>query len=121
MSDAVFLSAPDAGEALATPAPRAEVLARLEAEIGALREMNAVLLGRIAELERQLGLNNGNSGKPPSSDGLKKPPRTRSVREPSDKKPGGQPGHTGGTRRQVANRPSFSSTTRRPVRVAVPR
>lgn len=102
MSDAVFLSAPDAGEALATPAPTAEVLARLEAEIGALREMNAALLGRIGELERQLGLNSSNSGKPPSSDGLKKPPRTRSVREPSDKKPGGQPGHKGETRRQVA-------------------
>ena len=29
---------------------------------------------RIAELERQLGLNSSNSGKPPSSDGLKKPP-----------------------------------------------
>ena len=28
---------------------------------------------RIDELERRLGLNSGNSGKPPSSDGLKKP------------------------------------------------
>ena len=27
---------------------------------------------RIAELERRLGLNSGNSSKPPSSDGLKK-------------------------------------------------
>ena len=33
------------------------------------------LQARIAELERQLGLNSGNSGKPPSSDGLKKPLR----------------------------------------------
>ena len=31
---------------------------------------------RIAELERRLGLNSSNSGKPPSSDGLKKPPRS---------------------------------------------
>jgi transposase len=62
---------------------------------------NAALKARIAELERRLGLNSGNSGKPPSSDGLKKPPRTRSSREPSGKKPGGQKGHKGETLRQV--------------------
>jgi hypothetical protein len=54
--------------------------ASLEAIIAALREQNtaqqaliAQLQERIAELERRLGLNSGNSGKPPSSDGLKKP------------------------------------------------
>ena len=60
------------------------------------------LKARIAELERRLGLNSSNSGKPPSSDGLKKPPRTRSSREPSGRKPGGQKGHKGETLRQVA-------------------
>src|SRR6516225_7264757 len=82
--------------------------ASLEAIIAALREQNtaqqaliAQLQERIAELERRLGLNSGNSGKPPSSDGLKKPPRTRSSREPSGKKPGGQKGHKGETLRQV--------------------
>jgi hypothetical protein len=40
---------------------------------------------RIAELERRLGLNSSNSGKPPSSDGLNKPPRTSSLRQPSGK------------------------------------
>jgi len=32
-------------------------------------------------LERRLGLNSRNSGKPPSSDGLTKPPRVSSLRE----------------------------------------
>ena len=56
---------------------------------------------RIAELERRLGLNSSNSGKPPSSDGLKKPPRVSSLREPSGKRPGGQKGHAGETLRRI--------------------
>ena len=50
---------------------------------------------RIAELERRLGLNSSNSGKPPSSDGLKKPPRVSSLREPSGKKTGWAEGPSG--------------------------
>jgi len=56
---------------------------------------------RIAELERRLGLNSNNSGKPPSSDGLKKAVRVQSLREKSGKKSGGQLGHKGTTLRQV--------------------
>lgn len=65
---------------------------------------------RLAELERRLGLNSTNSGKPPSSDGLRKPPaderkrqRTGSLREKSGRKPGGQKGHKGETLRQSAD------------------
>ena len=53
---------------------------------------------RIVELERRLGLNSGNSGKPPSSDGLKKPVRVSSLREKS----GAQQGHPGKTLRRTA-------------------
>ena len=73
---------------LAEGAAQKERLAALEAE-------NAALKARVAELERQLGLNSSNSGKPPSSDGLTRPPRTKSLREPSGKKPGRQKGHRG--------------------------
>src|ERR1700716_3662402 len=60
----------------------------------------AALRAQIAELERRLGLNSSNSGKPPSSDGLKKPARVSSLRERSGKKPGGQRGPKGETRGQ---------------------
>src|SRR3974377_1028420 len=63
----------------------------------------AAMRAHIAELERRLGLNSSNSGKPPSSDGLKKPARVSSLRERSGKKPGGQKGHKGETLRQVTD------------------
>ncbi|SIR49639.1 DUF6444 domain-containing protein, partial [Acidiphilium rubrum] len=75
---------------MASPAPPAAPdipadVAFYQAIIAELRAQNAVLLARVAELERQLGLHSGNSGKPPSSDGLKKPPRTSSLRAASGK------------------------------------
>lgn len=65
------------------------------------REQIAALTARVAELERQLGLNSSNSSKPPSSDGLKKEPRMRSLREKTGKTSGGQRGHKGETLRQI--------------------
>lgn len=65
--------------------------------ISAQQTQIASLAAQVAALERRLGLNSGNSGKPPSSDGLKKPSRTGSLRERSGRKPGGQQKHPGTT------------------------
>ena len=66
-------------------------------------EQIRALQARVAELERQLKLDSSNSSKPPSSDGLKKKPRTTSLRGKGQKKSGGQKGHKGHTLRQVEN------------------
>lgn len=86
------------------PAPdsrEASAPGSLEAVIAAQQAVIVELRARIAELERRLGLNSGNSGKPPSSDGLmKQPSRVSSLRERSGKKPGRQHGHPGKTLRR---------------------
>src|ERR1700722_7477268 len=84
------------------PASSEAVIAALQAQNAELRTLTGALQARIAELERQLGRNSSNSGKPPSSDGLKKPPRVSNLRERSGKRPGGQKGHPGETLRRTA-------------------
>ena len=59
------------------------------------------LVWELQALQDQLNKNSKNSSKPPSSDGLKKTPRTKSQRKPGNKKNGGQAGHVGHTLESV--------------------
>lgn len=79
------------------------LIKKLLEENAALKQIIEMLTAKIAELEKRLNKNSKNSSKPPSSDGLSKPPRTTSLRESGKRKSGGQFGHPGETLRQVSN------------------
>src|SRR6476620_8343954 len=79
-----------------------EIIEKLLSRISELEALVAKQVIEIAELKRRLNKNSSNSSKPPSSDGLKKPPRTTSLREKGKNKSGGQTGHQGTTLEQVS-------------------
>jgi len=68
----------DDAASAALPTAR-EIIVAQQAQIEMPKELVASLTSRVAEQERRLGLNSSNSGKPPSSDGLKKPVRISSL------------------------------------------
>jgi transposase len=76
---------------------------RLQAEASDLRGHNFQLQRRNAELEALVAKDSHNSSRPPSTD-LPWAKRTRSLRRPSGRRPGGQAGHHGETLR-LSERP----------------
>jgi len=78
-----------------------QIIPTLLAKIAELEKIVQQQAGRIAELEKRLNKNSSNSSKPPSSDGLGKPPRTTSLRENGKRNSGGQKGHKGETLKQI--------------------
>jgi transposase len=75
---------------------------KLQAEVSELHGRNFQLGRRNAELEALVSKDSHNSSRPPSSD----PPwakRTKSLRRPSGRRPGGQAGHRGETLRLSAH------------------
>ena len=71
-----------------------------------LGEQLVQMAGRVQALEDQLARNSGNSSKPPSSDGWKKP---KSLREKGRRKSGGQTGHQGTTLERVCDPQSIEA------------
>ena len=76
------------------------IILALQEQVQELQQTVAKQAAEIQELRGQLAKNSRNSGKPPSSDGLKKP-RTRNLRRKTGRRSGGQEGHPGHTLKMV--------------------
>lgn len=84
----------DKDKLLAELQQKDKLIAELQLEVKKLSALVIALMERLAKYENPK--NSGNSSLPPSHDFVR-PLRTKSLREPSGKKPGGQPGHQGTT------------------------
>lgn len=77
------------------------IILTLQEQLRQLRQQVEEQAAEIQSLRDQLAKNSQNSGKPPSSDGLKKPRRS-SLRRKGSRPTGGQAGHVGHTLAMVA-------------------
>jgi len=82
---------------------------KLRTENKGLRTENVALNSEVEKLKSQVAKNSRNSNKPPSSDGLKKPPIKPAFPRKRGKKSGGQPGHAGKTL-ELSETPDYTNT-----------
>jgi hypothetical protein len=90
---------------IAQPTGKRPSYVELEALVASQAALIAELRGKVAGLEARLNASSGNSSRPPSSDGLSKPPadpKRRSLRRRSGRTQGGQEGHEGARLEPVA-------------------
>ena len=74
------------------------IILTLQQQVQQLQETVAQQAAELQSLRDQVAKNSRNSGKPPGSDGLRKP---RNLRQKTGRKPGGQKGHPGHTLKMV--------------------